>query len=37
MNDLFIFGFGVFVTILCIGPLLLAAVLDEQAKDDSDQ
>lgn len=37
MNDLFIFGFGIFVTILCIGPLMLAAVLDVKSKDDIDQ
>ncbi len=37
MNDLFIFGFGVFVTILCIGPLVLAAVLDEKSRDDLEQ
>jgi hypothetical protein len=33
MNDAFIFGFGLFVTVLCVGPLALAAILDSRDKD----
>ncbi len=33
MSDVFIFVFGVFVTAICIGPLVLAAYLDSRKKD----
>ena len=33
MSDAFIFGFGLFVTAICIGPLALAAYLDSRTKD----
>ncbi len=30
MNDIFIFVFGIVVTIIAVGPLMLAAVLDRE-------
>lgn len=37
MSDGFIFIFGLFVTLICLGPLAYAAVLDVRAKEEKDQ
>ena len=33
MSDVFIFVFGLIVTAICLGPLILAAVLDQREQD----
>ena len=33
MNDIFLFVFGLIATILAVGPLAIAAVLDLRSKD----
>lgn len=33
-QEIFIFVFGVFVTMICLGPYLLLAVVDFEGKDD---
>lgn len=35
MNELFVFAFGLFATILAVGPLILAGILDNKDKKDN--
>jgi hypothetical protein len=35
MNEIFLFVFGLFTTILAVGPLALAGFLDRKGRDDS--